>query len=79
MYYVREGILNSLPEFEREYIDPIIQGLHSDCTDSAKRLSIRKSTSLYQMLKPYVNRKDAKILLRDLPPLQQVVLTIGPR
>ena len=79
MSFIRPGFLKSLAEFEREYAVPISRSLANDCPNHLKRLGDEKSRELYRSLKPYVNRKDASVLLRDLPPLQQVVLHIYPR
>ena len=79
MSYLRPGILGGLNEFEREYVAPIVRSLPKDCPANLKRLGEEKLTMLYRTLKPYVNRKDASYLLRDLPTLQQVALHICPR
>ena len=79
MSFIRPGTLGNRSKFETEYVDIICRGLSKDCSKTHKTLSDKKSAELYALLKPFVNRKDASILLRDLPPLQQVVLHLGPR
>ena len=79
MSFIRPGTLGNRSKFETEYVDIICRGLSKDCSKTNKTLSDKKSAELYALLKPFVNRKDASILLRDLPPLQQVVLHLGPR
>lgn len=75
--YVRPGVLgNSEANFEREYVNPIVSGISTDATSEAKRLADEKLNEIQELLQQYVQRKDASILLQDLPPMQQVVLHI---
>eukprot|EP00980_Cylindrotheca_fusiformis_P024895 scaffold12678_cov116-Cylindrotheca_fusiformis.AAC.2 len=75
--YVRPGILgHSEGKFEKSYVNPIIWGMSTDATKEAKLIADEKLIAIQDVLKPYVNRKDASILLKDLPPMQQVVLHI---
>uniref|UniRef100_A0A7S3L215 ATP-dependent helicase ATRX n=1 Tax=Amphora coffeiformis TaxID=265554 RepID=A0A7S3L215_9STRA len=78
MAFIRPNTLKSIASFEKEFVIPIQNGMPKDCTDSAKRLSEKKSAELYKLLKPFVNRKDASHLLKDLPTLTQVVLHLCP-
>lgn len=102
------GVLGDLGTFEIQFVGPISKGLTSDCTDSEKRESEKKSGELFRILKPVVNRKvrgtidmmagvgeakkciatylncfssvpkDATVLAKALPPLQQVALYVCP-
>jgi len=79
MAFIRPNTLGTIGAFEKEYVIPIQSGMPKDCSDSAKRMSEEKSAELYKLLKPFVNRKDASHLLKDLPTLTQVVLHLCPR
>lgn len=75
--WVRPGVLgNSEAEFDREYANAITTGLASDASPFAVRTCNEKSKKLHTVLAPYVQRKDAKVLRKDLPPMQQVVLHV---
>jgi SNF2 family DNA or RNA helicase len=75
--YVRPGVLGTSERaFEREYVDPILAGEPSDAPEDALQLADEKLNKLQETLEPYVHRKDATVLLKDLPPMQQVVLQI---
>jgi len=75
--WVKPGILgNSEANFEKEYVNPIISGLASDASAYAVRTSNEASKMLHNMLSPYVQRKDASVLRKDLPSMQQVVLHV---
>jgi SNF2 family DNA or RNA helicase len=75
--YIRPGVLgNSEASFEKGYVNPIISGMSSDATGEAKRIADKKLNEIQELLLPFVQRKDASILLQDLRPMQQVVLHI---
>jgi SNF2 family DNA or RNA helicase len=75
--YIRPGVLgNSEAKFEKGYVNPIISGMSSDATGEAKRIADKKLNEIQELLLPFVQRKDASILLQDLRPMQQVVLHI---
>lgn len=74
--WVRPGVLGSSEEFEREYATPIMMGMASDSSIEAVRRSHAASRKLHDALSPYVQRKDSKVLKKDLPPMQQVVLHV---
>ena len=75
--WARPGVLGSSEvKFDREFVAPIMTGMASDSTISAVRNSNQASRKLYHLLSPYVHRKDAKVLRKDLPPMQQCVLHI---
>lgn len=75
--WARPGVLGSSEaKFEKEYVDPIMMGMASDSSSMAVRNSNHASRKLYHLLSPYVHRKDAKVLRKDLLPMQQCVLHI---
>jgi SNF2 family DNA or RNA helicase len=75
--WVRPGVLGfSEKKFDKEYVEPIMMGMASDSSALAVRNSNEASRKLYRVLSPYVHRKDANVLRKDLPPMQQCVLHI---
>jgi transcriptional regulator ATRX len=62
--------------FDKTFVIPITQGMASDASKIAVYNSMSQSKLLNEMLLPYVQRKDATELMKDLPPMQQVVLHI---
>lgn len=76
--WVRPGVLGTVGEFEEGFIVPINTGLPSDASEQAIHLSNEKSAQLYELLSPFVQRKDASVLKDEVPPMQQVVLHIRP-
>lgn len=75
--WVRPGILgDSESAFDREYAVPIVAGLASDASSTVVQRSDEVSKKLHHLLAPFVQRKDATILLEDLPTMQQVILVI---
>ena len=75
--WARPGVLGSSEaKFDREYVAPIMMGMASDSSAMAVRNSNQASRKLYHFLSPHVHRKDAKVLRKDLPPMQQCVLHI---
>jgi SNF2 family DNA or RNA helicase len=77
--YTRPGLLGASESiFESDFISPIMNGTASNATPAQKAEADRKLVEIRAKLAPYVNRRDATELLKDLPPLQQVVLYVRP-
>lgn len=75
--WVRPGVLGfSEANFDREYASSIMTGLASDASAFAIRTSNEASKRLHTVLSPYVQRKDANVLRKDLPKMQQVILHV---
>lgn len=75
--YIRPGVLGSSErQFEKNFINPIVSGLSSDAKSDAKQEADEKLNKIQELLRPFVQRKDASVLLEDLPPMQQVVLHV---
>eukprot|EP00536_Pseudo-nitzschia_multiseries_P010545 jgi/Psemu1/134870/gw1.325.38.1 len=77
--YIRPNLLGeSVAKFQNEYSDPIQAGMGTDAPREKKAIADERLESLCDKLKPFVHRKDASLLLKDLPPLQQVCLHLRP-
>lgn len=73
--YVRPGLLGTSERaFEKEFVLPIVEGEAADTKDELKQFANEKLHELKDKIEPFVHRKDATVLLQDLPPMQQVVL-----
>ena len=77
--YVRPGVLgNSEREFEKEYVNRILEGNASDASEYQKHVADELLARIQDIVKPHIHRVDRTALLRDLPPMQQVVLHFRP-
>jgi len=77
--YIRPNLLgNSEKRFQKEYSDPIQDGMGTDAAEDIKVLADKQLESFFEKLKPFVHRRDASLLLKDLPSLQQVCLHLRP-
>jgi SNF2 family DNA or RNA helicase len=75
--YIRPGLLGtSERKFEKDYVEPILEGNVADASDAVKQYADGLLFEIQENLRPYVNRKDASVLLQDLPGMQQVVLHV---
>jgi len=77
--YIRPSLLgDSEKAFQKIFIEPIEAAMGSDTEHSVQMIADERLTELFQSLQPYVQRRDASLLLADLPSLQQVVLHLRP-
>jgi SNF2 family DNA or RNA helicase len=75
--YIRPGLLGtSERKFEKDYVQPILEGNVADASDAVKQDANRLLFKIQEQLRPYMHRKDASVLLQDLPGMQQVVLHV---
>jgi SNF2 family DNA or RNA helicase len=77
--YVRPGLLGTSEIiFQKDFAEPIEAGMASDARQNVKEYADELIVKLSTKLQPYVHRRDATVLLDDLPSLQQVCLHIKP-
>ena len=77
--FIRPNILgDSEKKFQKDFIDPIQSGMASDTVDQQKVLADDVLTNFVNIVGPYIQRRDASLLLKDLPSLQQVCLHVPP-
>ncbi|CAB9521770.1 ISWI chromatin-remodeling complex ATPase ISW2 [Seminavis robusta] len=69
--FIRPGIVGvkSDHEFEKRFRKPIERGLPCDASNHDKLVSLEKQVMLKKKLEPYVDRKDASVLRKQLPPI----------
>lgn len=77
--YIRPGLLGTSEfGFQKEYAEPIEAGMASDARQSVKEYADELLVAISRKLQPHVHRRDATVLLADLPSLQQVCLHVKP-
>lgn len=77
--YIRPGLLgDSERKFEKEYAEPIYDGMASDAGKRLKEYADELIQDFTAKVDPFVHRRDATVLVNDLPSLQQVVLHVRP-
>ena len=70
--YIRPGVLGKSERiFEKKYVIPIQEGVSTDATTEAKKDADESMNEIQGILEPFVHRKDAGVLLEELPPMQQ--------
>jgi len=77
--FIRPKLLgNSEKKFQKEFIDPIQSSMGSDAPEDQKLLAESRLTRLVGILEPFIHRRDASLLSKDLPSLQQVCIHVSP-
>ena len=77
--FIRPNLLgNSEHKFQKKFIDPIQAGVASDATDAEKAAADDCLTRFVNTVEPHIHRRDASLLRKDLPSLQQVCLHVPP-
>ncbi|KAG7348165.1 SNF2-related protein [Nitzschia inconspicua] len=77
--YARPGLLGSSEKkFAKEYAEPIYVGMAKDARRSFKTYADELIKKFTAKVDPFVHRRDATVLVNDLPSLQQVVLHVRP-
>ena len=77
--FIRPNLFgNSENQFQRDFIDPIQIGMASDATDAKKTSADDCLTRFVNTVEPYIQRRDASLLRKDLPSLQQVCFHVPP-
>ncbi len=79
IFFIRPSLFgNSENKFQKDFIDPIQIGMASDATDAEKTSADDCLTRFVNTVEPYIHRRDASLLHKDLPSLQQVCLHVPP-
>ena len=76
--WIRPNLFHPMTEsdFDKTFVLPIMNGMASDAPLAAVYNSMVQSNLLNERLMPHVQRKDASELMKELPPMQQVVLHV---
>ena len=62
--------------FKREFFDPIMAGVPSDCSRAEAEKQEECTKKMQVILDEFVHRRDSSILAKDLPPLQQTIIHV---
>lgn len=62
--------------FKREFFDPIMAGVPSDCSRAEAEKQEECTKKMQAILDEFVHRRDQSILAKDLPPLQQTIIHV---
>lgn len=77
--FIRPNLLGeSEKKFQKEYMDPIQSSMGSDAPEEVKILADKRLTEFVDRLEPFIHRRDASLLRKDLPSLQQICLHVPP-
>ena len=77
--FVRPNLLGgSERKFQKEYMEPIQESMGSDAPEDVKVIADERLTQFVEILEPYIHRRDASLLRKDLPSLQQACLHVPP-
>ena len=66
--WIAPGFLGTFTLFNEEYIMPIENGFHIDCTRSDRREALQRVEVFLGLIKPKVDRADMSVLAAELPP-----------
>jgi len=74
--WMRPDCLGTEINFTRKFLDPIMDGMASDCTPSQAEKQEQATTELHGILDKFVHRRDSNILAKDLPFLQESIIHV---
>jgi len=74
MFYSIYSIYLFPIDFKSYFADPIADGMKSDSSDFCVKMMKKRSYLLVKKLKSFVDRRDAKLLLNDLPGKKEFVI-----
>merc|ERR1712130_1089841 len=74
--FVKPNLLGTRKEFMNRFVNPIVNGQHSDSTDRDVRVMRKRSFILNDLLKGCMQRLDYNVLVPYLMPKLEYVLTI---
>ncbi|CAM9179268.1 unnamed protein product [Chrysoparadoxa australica] len=75
--FVRPGYLGTLNDFKDIFEVPIMHGLVADASPRELKLKNKRLFMLQELMKGFVNRKDASPLLEELPGKVELVLLVA--
>lgn len=74
--WVRPDCLGNEYSFKRKFHDPIMDGMAADCTPSQAEKQEQASLKLHGILEQFCHRRDAGVLSKDLPFLQETIIHV---
>ncbi|XP_076446217.1 uncharacterized protein LOC143283763 [Babylonia areolata] len=74
--FVKPKLLGTKKEFANRFVNPIINGQHSDSTGRDVRVMKHRAHVLHELLAGCVQRRDYSALTKFLPPKQEYVISV---
>ena len=74
--WVRPNCLGTESNFTKKFHDPIMDGMAADCTPSQAEKQEQVSSEMHGILAKFVHRRDADVLAKDLPFLQETIIQV---
>lgn len=74
--FVKPNLLGTPSEFGNRFVNPINNGQHKDSTEVDVRVMKKRAHVLHNMLDHCVQRKDYDVIIDQLPPKHEYVLSV---
>jgi hypothetical protein len=74
--WVSPGCLGTEAHFTKTFHDPIMDGMAADCSPLQAEKQEQVSNSMHSILSKKIHRRDADVLARDLPFLQETIIHV---
>jgi len=74
--WVSPGCLDTEACFTKTFHDPIMDGMAADCSPAQAEKQEQVSNTMHSILSKFVHRRDADVLARDLPFLQETIIHV---
>jgi len=74
--WARPACLGTEANFTKKFHDPIMDGMAADCTPLQADTQEQVSKELHGILAEFVHRRDADVLAKDLPFLQETIIHV---
>lgn len=74
--WVSPGCLGTETYFTKTFRDPIMDGMAADCTPLQAEKQEQVSSKMHGILSKFVHRRDADVLAKDLPFLQETIIHV---
>ena len=73
---MRPHCLGTEANFTRTFHDPIMDGMAADCTPLEAKTQEEVSSEMHRILSQFVHRRDADVLSKELPFLQEAIIHV---
>lgn len=76
--WVRPDCFETEASFTKKFQAPIMAGMASDCSSTQAEKQKQASSEMHQLMATFTHRRDAKVLAKDLPFLQETTIHVRP-